>query len=74
MEQSIGGSSWVEKGKLYSVGSKKWHRWSPPGDGSKLRRENMTWISDLETVFTEVLTKVNGLNIWLKGKIVEKQK
>ena len=34
----------------------------------------MTWISDLETVFTEVLTKVNGLNIWLKGKIVEKQK
>ena len=33
MEQSRGGSSWVEKGQIYSVGSKKWHRWSPPGDG-----------------------------------------
>lgn len=37
-------------------------------------RENMIWISDLKTVFIEMLTKDKELNKLFEGETVEKEK
>lgn len=37
-------------------------------------RENMIWISDLKTIFIEMLTKDKELNKLFKGETVEKEK
>lgn len=66
------------RGQIYGVGS-------ADGTGGeiqeaagntelRLRRETMTWISDLEIIFISVLTKEKELNKFFKGNTVENEK